>query len=1502
MAPPIGFVSTREDAAARVAYLFSETVLSVQPNLKASPSVGFQHALDRMVHHKVRGIVAKRGTLPSIYSVRHNADPFLTVVEELGKTPFVSVTAPSSTLPAAITHLAKLAKFPVVIHVSMSRSFADFSEIISLRQLGFTLIQSFSLQEAQDLAIASHILATRIGKGVIHFFHQHEGEETPIPFEKVSKLDNVVYRSARVYGVGAENVVDNKGHWDNTAGDVSSESAMDRTIVDETNIDQRNLIHDLTRVDYTTAAGLFQATEAVFDIIRVALGRTYKAFDYHGAGNADTALLIFGSSAKDFITAIRQADSGNIYSKVGVITVRIYRPWSAEKLLATIPQSVKRLGVLEQIHRQTTKWGPVLLDVISSLNSDLSTTTAIPVVVGYQLGYLDNKTIGQALRGISQNIQSKTPIQNLLVGGPVSHDVDLEYHLSQPELETAYSKMLFNVFGARLSILNSLDSNESGIPQTISSNPEYGFGAYLAKEEEKEVFVSKLQKAINANVFTNQETKNLVLRWLLLNRESSSTLSEVGAELISSLESDGSEIACEFLKDKAFFLGTTSWIIGSDAWSYDPGTSGVHNVIASGKNVNVLIIDSQPYTARATTDVSRRKKDIGLYAMNYSNSYVASIAVYSSYTQALQALIEADKFAGPSIVIAYLPYNEETDSALNVLQETKKAVDSGYWPLYRWDPRPDDSGLPNFQLDSQALKKELKDFLERENHLAQLARRVPIFGENIAGSYGSNLRSQQRRKAKDAYSKLIDSLTGPPLTILFASDGGTAENLAKRLHRRAKGRGLGAVVMAMDDFLVEDLVAEENLVIVTSTAGQGEFPQNGRKFWETIKSSTDLNLTSVHYAVFGLGDSHYWPRKQDAVYYNKPSKDLNYRLEILGAKRIVGLGLGNIQDPDGHETAYLVWEIQLWKALGVDGVGVFVDESPPATNEDIKIQSNYLRGTIVEGLNDETTGGISASDFQVAKFHGVYLQDDRDIREHRKASGLEPAYSFMIRVRMPAGISTPAQWLAIDQIADENGNHTFKITTRGTYQLHGVIKKNLKSAVKAINAALLDTIAACGDANRNLVCAGLPYNHSLHKELTSYARDLSEHLLPRMTAYHEIWLTDGNDEKKLVAGNATVDFEPLYGASYLPRKFKIAIAMPPHNDVDVFAHDVGLIAIVDAEGKLAGFNVLAGGGMGVTHNNKKTYPRTGSLLGYVKKEDVVVVCEKIMLIQRDNGDRKARNQARLQYTIDHMGIDVFRQKTEEILGFKFEEAHAFRFESNIDHFGWVKDERGLNHFTMFVENGRIQDTPDVRIKAGLREIALAMKSGGEFRLTGNQHVILSNIAEKDMPAVTRLIAEYKLDNLRHSGLRLSSSACVGFPTCGVAIAESERYLPIFISKLESYLEELGLRHDSVILRMTGCPNGCVRPWLAEVAMVGKAYGAYNLMLGGGYDGQRLNKLYRSSVNEEQALELLKPLFKRWALERREGEHFGDFLIRAGVIKPTLEGKKFHDDVAEEDDE
>jgi sulfite reductase (NADPH) hemoprotein beta-component len=449
--------------------------------------------------------------------------------------------------------------------------------------------------------------------------------------------------------------------------------------------------------------------------------------------------------------------------------------------------------------------------------------------------------------------------------------------------------------------------------------------------------------------------------------------------------------------------------------------------------------------------------------------------------------------------------------------------------------------------------------------------------------------------------------------------------------------------------------------------------------------------------------------------------------------------------------------------------------------------------------------------------------------------------------------------------------------------------------MRAINKALMTTIAACGDVNRNVMCSSLPEKSYYHREVYAVSKRISDHLLPSTSAYHEIWIKDDDDKKTQVAGDAVQDYEPLYGPTYLPRKFKITIAIPPHNDTDVYAHDIGLIAINGSDGRLEGFNVLAGGGMGVTHNNKKTYPRTGSMLGYFAADRVHIACEKIMLVQRDHGDRKNRKHARLKYTMDDMGVDVFKGKVEELLGEKFLEPKPFHFESNIDTFGWQKDEQGLNHFTLFIENGRVEDTPTFPMKTGLREIAKVHK--GEFRLTGNQHLILSSVSDTDLPVIKDMLAKYKLDNVQFSGLRLSSSACVAFPTCGLAMAESERYLPVLITKLEGVLEENGLRHDSIVMRMTGCPNGCARPWLAEVGFVGKAYGAYNMYLGGGYHGQRLNKLYRASIKEEEILEIMKPLLKKYAIEREEGERFGDFCIRIGIIKRTTEGKTFHDDVS-----
>ena len=528
----------------------------------------------------------------------------------------------------------------------------------------------------------------------------------------------------------------------------------------------------------------------------------------------------------------------------------------------------------------------------------------------------------------------------------------------------------------------------------------------------------------------------------------------------------------------------------------------------------------------------------------------------------------------------------------------------------------------------------------------------------------------------------------------------------------------------------------------------------------------------------------------------------------------------------------------------------------------------------------------------------------------------------MSRVRLPGGKADPDQWLVLDHLADKTGNGTVKITTRATFQLHGVVKNNLKHTIRAMNSTLMDTLAACGDVNRNVMLSALPANAKIHKQIADVGTMLSERFLPETTAYHEIWLEgpDKKDEdpswpdifanrkegpkkkKTLVAGNALVDAEPIYGPTYLPRKFKINITVPPFNDVDVWSSDVGLVAIIEESTEiLKGFNLYVGGGMGSTHNNKKTYPRTGSSFGYVSVEDVGDAIEKVMIVQRDHGDRSNRKHARLKYTVDDLTVEGYRQKVEDLWGKKFEPEAPFEIKSNIDYFGWVKDETGLSHFTAFIENGRIEDTSDLPQKTGLKKIAQFMKKNnfGHFRLTGNQHVVICGIEDKYLNEVKSIMNKYKLDNTNFSGLRLSSAACVALPTCGLAMAESERYLPVLIGKLENALEEYGLRHDSIVMRMTGCPNGCARPWLAEVALVGKAPGTYNLLLGGGYHGQRLNKLFKASIKEDEILDTLKPLFKRWSLERLDGEHFGDFLIRSNVIKPTLEGKYFHDDLPEE---
>ncbi|ROW08031.1 hypothetical protein VPNG_06084 [Cytospora leucostoma] len=1519
-----GGIRTPAEAVARIAYQASDVIISVQPSL-AVDSVFSSHLKSYHAKGDTSLVTKNQGKLPEIQSVRYNADPLLSVFEPARNRQLVSVTTTSRILLPSVGHLYKLANYPVVIHVDLHpEQFPDYSAITSIRNSGWAFLQSESIQEAQDMALTAHALAIRSGKGVIHFFSSASSvNDEPIAFETQEVLKEILdqdqvrrVQDSKIDGVG---IYSDNGRV-TLAEDVSEVEAQHSPVVTGLSVpegDDKNSsrasehssqqsatsgppsVSSATTVEaqqIVTSEDIYNYVTLIWAQFKKLLGREYRVFEYTGSPTAETAFFIFGTDAGLFADTIDRAPSSEGFANSAIITPRLYRPWLGIKLLDILPKSVKKVAVLEQVSRKTTKWGPNLIDVLTSLKSG---NGGVETIVGYQLGYISEDTVHQALRGIYQNLVSEKPIQNLEVGSQRGPEKSSEYELKASKLENAYTKILDQLFGSRVFVANSLQSENAGISATIAASPEYGFGSLLARKEKRQTFVADVKETAVSGSFLTDSPKRSLSEWSAY-AEDASKVEQYAEDTISVLESDNSTIARKLLANKAFFRKESLWLVGSDAWSYDLGNSGVHHVLASGENVNMLIIDSTPYSERAASDAARRKKDIGLYAMNFGNAYVASTAVYSSYTQVLQAMDEADKFDGPSIVLAYLPYNGEHDSPLTVLQETKQAVDIGYWPLYRWDPTNDVKGEPNFTLDSERVKKELKAFLDRDNHLTQLMAKEPSFAPVLSEDYGTEIRAQQKRNAKDAYNKLLEGLQGAPLTVLFASDGSNASFLAKRLATRGKARGLKTTLMAMEDYPVEDLPTEENVVLVTATAGQGEFPQNGMPFWHAVKDSTDLDLATVNYAVFALGDSHYWPRKEDKVYYNKPGKDLDRKLAEFGGQRLADLGLGDDQDPDGFHTGYNEWEPKLWQALGVANVEGLPEEAPPVTNEDIKLASNYLRGTIEEGLADTSTLAISAADQQLTKFHGTYMQDDRDIRDERKAQGLEPAYSFMIRCRLPGGVSTPLQWIQMDEIASTLGNETMKLTTRQTFQFHGVVKGKLKPAMRAINRALMTTIAACGDVNRNVMCSSAPTESTFHKEVHSYAKIISDHLVPQTHAYHEIWLADENDKSTQIAGNAVQDYEPLYGPTYLPRKFKVTIAIPPHNDTDVWAHDIGLIAIKGEDGNLIGFNMTVGGGMGATHNNKKTYPQLGRMLGYVAKEDVRDACEKVMLVQRDHGDRKNRKHARLKYTVDDMSVEGFKSKVEEYWGKQYTAPKPFKFESNADTFGWLKDETGKNHFTFFIENGRIEDTAEFQMKTGLREIAKVHK--GEFRLTGNQHLILSNVADEDLDQIKALMQQYKLDNVKFSGLRLSSSACVAFPTCGLAMAESERYLPVLISKLEDCLEENGLRQDSIVMRMTGCPNGCARPWVAEVAFVGKAYNTYNMYLGGGYYGQRLNKLYRASIKEDEILAIMKPLLKRYALEREEGEHFGDFCIRKEVIKATSDGMNFHDGVAEDDDE
>jgi sulfite reductase (NADPH) hemoprotein beta-component len=552
-----------------------------------------------------------------------------------------------------------------------------------------------------------------------------------------------------------------------------------------------------------------------------------------------------------------------------------------------------------------------------------------------------------------------------------------------------------------------------------------------------------------------------------------------------------------------------------------------------------------------------------------------------------------------------------------------------------------------------------------------------------------------------------------------------------------------------------------------------------------------------------------------------------------------------------------------------------------SADERMKDRSDYLRGTIADGLLDRITGAVpSSDDVKLMKFHGIYQQDDRDLRDERRRQKLEPAYQFMIRVRLPGGICTSAQWLKLDELARAHGGETLRITTRQTFQFHWVLKDSLRPIIRGLHETLLDTIAACGDDSRGVMCTVDPQSSRFHAEVAALAKRVSDHVIPKTRAYHEIWYGDGR-----VASSEPE--EPFYGRTYMPRKFKIGFALPPSNDIDVYAQDLGFIAVGGPDG-LEGFNVAIGGGMGRTDQAPETYPRLASIIGFVPADRVIACADAVMAVQRDYGDRKDRQRARFKYTIDDKGLDWITAEIERLMGAPFEDARPFAFTTNGDSYGWNTTPDGRHHRTIYVQNGRL----DLKLLDALRDVARIHR--GTFRMTPNQNVTISGVETEDRAAIDAVLAEHGLETDRVSTLRRHAIACVALPTCGLAMAESERYLPDLIGRIEAILAAHGLSDEPITLRMTGCPNGCARPYIAEIGLTGRAPGKYNLYLGGGFHGQRLNRMVRENVGEAVILEVLDDLLGRYARERLPAERFGDFTIRTGAVREVTEGRFSND--------
>lgn len=562
-------------------------------------------------------------------------------------------------------------------------------------------------------------------------------------------------------------------------------------------------------------------------------------------------------------------------------------------------------------------------------------------------------------------------------------------------------------------------------------------------------------------------------------------------------------------------------------------------------------------------------------------------------------------------------------------------------------------------------------------------------------------------------------------------------------------------------------------------------------------------------------------------------------------------------------------------------------------NERLKTESNYLHGTIAKDLNEQLTGGFGGDNFQLIRFHGMYEQDDRDIRAERLSQKLEPNKNVMLRCRLPGGIISPKQWIGIDQFASEHTLYgSIRLTNRQTFQFHGVLKNNIKPMHQWLHALGLDSIATAGDVNRNVLCTSNPVESSLHREAYEWAIKISEHLLPKTTAYADIWLDGEKVASTETMPTTTVldtthsgdAVEPILGKNYLPRKFKTTVVIPPHNDVDLHANDLNFVAIGE-QGKLVGFNVLVGGGLSMEHGNRTTYPNTAYEFGFVPLTHTLACAAAVVSIQRDWGNRSDRKNAKTRYTLQNHGVENFIIEVEKRMGIPFEPLRPYVFTERGDRTGWIQGENGLWHLTLFVENGRLLDYPNRPLKTGVRRIAEIHQ--GDFRLTANQNLIVAGVPESEKERIETIARDHGLMDDAVSRQRRHTMACVSLPTCPLAMAEAERFLPQFTDKVDALMAKHKMIDEYIVLRVTGCPNGCGRAMLAEIGLVGKAIGRYNLHVGGNREGTRIPRLYRENIKEDEILLILDEWIGAWSRNRLKDEGFGDFAIRSGIVAPVL---------------